>query len=69
MRTFGTFLAMILLAGLLGIVAVMSIQNIEIVSIQFLIWQSVKLPLGVLLAFAVGFGLIMGSFVPIGQKR
>ncbi len=69
MRTFGLLLSMAILAGWLGLVAVMSIQNIELVSIKFLLWESIKLPFGVLLAFAVGFGLIVGSFIPVGQKR
>lgn len=69
MRTLGALLAMTLLAGLLAAIAVMSIQNIEIVSIKFLLWESVRLPFGVLLAFAVGLGLMVGSFIPVGQKR
>ena len=69
MKTLGLLLSMTLMAMLLGLVAIASIQNIEIVSIKFLLWESVKLPFGVLLAFAVGFGLIMGSFIPVGQKR
>ncbi|OKH10801.1 lipopolysaccharide assembly protein LapA domain-containing protein [[Limnothrix rosea] IAM M-220] len=69
MRTLGLLLSMTILAGWLGLVAVMSIQNIELVSIKFLLWESIKLPFGVLLTFAVGFGLIVGSFIPVGQKR
>ena len=69
MRTLGLLLSMTILAGWLGLVAVMSIQNIDLVSIKFLVWESVQLPFGVLLAFAVGFGLIVGSFIPVGQKR
>ena len=69
MRTLGLLLSMTLLAILLGLVAIASIQNIEIVSIQFLLWESVKLPFGVLIAFSVGFGLMVGSFIPVGQKR
>ncbi|MGB2924922.1 MAG: lipopolysaccharide assembly protein LapA domain-containing protein [Limnothrix sp.] len=69
MRTLSTLLSMIFVAALIGSVAILSIQNIEIVSIKFLLWESVRLPFGVLLAFAVGFGLIVGSFVPVGQKR
>lgn len=69
MRTFGILLSMIILAGWLGGFAVISIQNIQLVSLKFLLWESVRLPFGVLLAFAVGFGLIVGSFIPVGQKR
>lgn len=69
MRTLGLLISMTIMAGWLGLVAVMSIQNIELVSIKFLLWESIKLPFGVLLAIAVGFGLIVGSFIPVGQKR
>jgi uncharacterized integral membrane protein len=60
---------MVILALLISAIAIISIQNIEIVSLKFLLWESVKLPFGVLLALAIGFGLIIGSFVPIGEKR
>jgi uncharacterized integral membrane protein len=60
---------MVILALLISAIAIISIQNIEIVSLKFLLWESVKLPFGVLLALAIGFGLIIGSFFPIGEKR
>lgn len=69
MRTIGNVFAMIILAAWLGVIAVISIQNIDLVSLKFLIWESIKLPFGVLLAFALGFGLIMGGLIPVGQKR
>lgn len=69
MRTLGLLMSMTILAVWLGLVAVMSIQNIELVSLKFLLWESIQLPFGVLLAIAVGFGLIVGSFIPVGQKR
>jgi lipopolysaccharide assembly protein A len=69
MRTIGLFLSMVILALLISAIAIISIQNIEIVSLKFLLWESVKLPFGVLLALAISFGLIIGSFFPIGEKR
>lgn len=68
MQTLGRFIAMVLLAAVIVSVAVVSIQNIELVSIQFLVWQSVQLPFGVLLAFGVGLGLILGSFIRLGRR-
>ncbi|MDJ0601271.1 MAG: LapA family protein [Crocosphaera sp.] len=55
----------VLLAFWLGAIAVFSIQNITAVSLKFLLWESIKLPIGVLLSFCVGGGLILGSFVPL----
>lgn len=69
MKTISLFVSMVILALLLSTVAVLSIQNIELVSLKFILWTSIKLPFGVLLAFAIGVGLILGSFIPVGQKR
>jgi lipopolysaccharide assembly protein A len=69
MRTLARFFAMSLVAALLVIVAVVSIQNIELVSLGFLLWESVPLPFGILLAFGVGAGFICGSFIPLGRGR
>jgi uncharacterized integral membrane protein len=53
---------MSLLVGLLvsawvGITAILSVQNAKLVSLQFLGLQSIQIPLGVLLAFAMIVGL------------
>jgi uncharacterized integral membrane protein len=53
---------MSLLLGLLvsawvGIAAILSVQNAKLVSLQFLGLQSIQIPLGVLLAFAMMAGL------------
>ncbi|MDJ0509691.1 MAG: LapA family protein [Crocosphaera sp.] len=59
----------ILLAFWLGAIAIFSIQNIRMVSLKFLLWDSIELPIGVLLSFCVGGGLIIGSFFPLFLKR
>ncbi|MGK7938942.1 MAG: LapA family protein [Crocosphaera sp.] len=59
----------ILLAFWLGAIATFSIQNITMVSLKFLLWKSIELPIGVLLSFCVGGGLIMGSLFPLFLKR
>lgn len=53
---FGTWLA---------IAAVVSIQNIEAISLRFFIWRSIEIPFGVLLAFAVGVGAILGAMLAL----
>ena len=59
----------ILLAFWLGAIAIFSIQNITLVSLRFLLWESIELPIGVLLSFCVGGGLLIGSLFPLFSKR
>lgn len=65
MKTFANLLSSSILAAWIGAIAVFSIQNIQNVSLQFLIWRSIDLPVGVLLAFCAGGGIILGSFLPL----
>ncbi len=46
------------------VVAVLSIQNVDGISLKFLVWQSIEIPLGVLLSFALGCGVILGAIFP-----
>ena len=49
-----------LIVGLWTIaVAILSVQNATAVSVQFLFFQSVQIPVGVVLAFAMGTGLLI----------
>ncbi len=59
----------ILLAFWLGAIAIFSIQNITLVSLKFILWESIELPIGVLLSFCVGGGLIIGSLFPLFLKQ
>lgn len=65
MKNFANLIAATLIMGWIVSVSVFSIQNIQPVSIRFLFWQSITMPIGVLLAFCVGFGLIFGAILPI----
>jgi len=61
----------------LGIVmvAVLSVQNATAVSIHFLAWRFVPLPVGIVLAFAMGAGLLGGAIAtalwskPLSRRR
>lgn len=47
-------------------VAVLAGQNPTLRTVQFLLWRSVELPLGLLIAAAIGLGLLtvgLGSFL------
>lgn len=58
----------IIIALWLGAIAIFSIQNITEISLKFLLFESIKLPVGVLLSFCVGGGIILGSLLPLLWK-
>ena len=66
-------LAGLLNALILGIwitaIAIFSIQNIQNVSVKFLIFESIAVPVGVLLAFCSGLGVILGWLLPLFFSR
>jgi putative membrane protein len=68
MKTVFNLIVTTLMMGWVVSIAVFSIQNIQAVRIKFLVFESIKMPIGVLLAFCVGFGFIIGSLLPVGWK-
>jgi uncharacterized integral membrane protein len=64
MKTFAHFLISILMAAWIGAIAVFSIQNIEAVSLKFLTFESIQFPVGVLLSFCLGTGMVVGASAP-----
>lgn len=65
MKIFANFInSLILVTWLIGI-SVLAIQNIQAVSLRFLVWQSIEFPIGVLLTICAGIGFIGGSLLPI----
>ncbi|MGK7874681.1 MAG: lipopolysaccharide assembly protein LapA domain-containing protein [Xenococcaceae cyanobacterium] len=65
MNTFTNFLTSLIISAWIGVIAVFSIQNITPISLKFLIFESIKLPVGVLLAFSVGVGMVVGAIAPL----
>ena len=65
MKSLARLLNSSILACLILAIAIFSIQNIEDVSVKFLVWESIALPVGVLLAFCCGMGLILGWFISL----
>ena len=53
-----------IIASWIAAIAIVSVQNSMLVSLQFLGFNSIQLPVGVLLAFASGFGWLMGAIAP-----
>jgi uncharacterized integral membrane protein len=69
MNTIASFFASFLVAGWIVTVAVFSIQNVRPVSLKFLQFESIELPVGVLLAFCLGAGFLLGSLLPLFLKK
>ncbi len=49
----------------IAVIALISVQNASLVSINFAIWKSIDLPWGLLLAGAVALGFIIGGSIPL----
>ena len=59
----------LIMAGWIGAIAIFSIQNIQLVSLQFFGYESIQLPVGILLAFCLSMGLILGSFLSLFWQK
>lgn len=54
----------------IAIAAILSVQNATAVSLHFLAWRSVPIPVGIVLAFATGVGVLGGAIAaPLWSKR
>ena len=70
MKVIANLLSSLIMAAWIGAIAIFSIQNIQDVYLQFIVFESIKFPVGVLLAFCAGAGTILGSLLPLlWQKR
>jgi uncharacterized integral membrane protein len=58
----------LLTAALLTAIALFSVQNATPTAINFLAFQSVKMPLGLLLAGGFAIGLVSGSLILVGGR-
>lgn len=63
------FLGSLMIALGFSAIAVFAVQNITPVSLGFLVFESIQLPIGILLAFCMGFGLVLGAFLPLLWQR
>lgn len=58
----------LLLAIWIGAIALVSVQNATPVALKFIMFESIQIPVGVILAFCAILGLILGSLVkPLWQ--
>ncbi|MEH2194781.1 MAG: LapA family protein [Nostoc sp.] len=58
MKTLAPFLTSLVLAVSVIAIAIISVQNATPVSLKFLTFQSIQIPMGLVLAFSAGLGLI-----------
>lgn len=58
MKTLAVFLTTCIVAFWIGAIAILSVQNFTPVSFQFFTFQSIQIPIGIVLAFAVGLGAV-----------
>jgi uncharacterized integral membrane protein len=58
MTVFINLLTSVIIAIWMGAIAVLSVQNFTPVSLKFLAFQSFEMPVGLILAFSVGLGLV-----------
>jgi uncharacterized integral membrane protein len=65
MKTIANLLTSLILAAWVSAIAILSIQNITAVSLKLLTFESIQLPLGIVLAFSVGVGAIGGAIAPL----
>jgi uncharacterized integral membrane protein len=59
-----TFLFSLVGLCILG-AAIVSIQNAEAVSVMLLIWRSINLPVGLVLALSFTVGLVLAAVIPV----
>ncbi|MBC6476823.1 MAG: DUF1049 domain-containing protein [Hormoscilla sp. GM7CHS1pb] len=61
MKIIPPVLIAIVLALWVSAIAILSVQNPTAISLKFLGFQSIRLPLGVMLGFTVGVGVVAGA--------
>jgi lipopolysaccharide assembly protein A len=69
MKAFAGLLNTLMIASWIIAIAIFSIQNIQNVSIKFLIFESITVPVGILLAFCSVIGMILGWLLPLLFSR
>lgn len=58
MKSFAPLITSVIVAVWVAAIAIISVQNATPVSLKFLTFQSVQIPVGLVLAFSAGVGLI-----------
>jgi uncharacterized integral membrane protein len=65
MKAFANLLTSLIVAGWISAIAILSIQNFTPVSLKFLSFETIQVPVGIVLAFSVATGVIGGAIAPV----
>ncbi len=65
MKIIPPVLIAIVLALWVSAIAILSVQNATAISLKFLVFQSIRVPVGVMLGFTVGVGVIGGAIAQL----
>lgn len=70
MKNFPALIISVILVIWITVIAIISVQNATLVSLKFMGFESVQIPVGVVLALSVNVGIIAGIiFVPLWLMR
>ena len=58
MKTLPILLISLIVATWVGAIAILSVQNFAPVALNFLAFRSIEIPVGLVLAFSVGIGMV-----------
>ncbi|QZZ23620.1 DUF1049 domain-containing protein [Leptothermofonsia sichuanensis E412] len=58
MKTIAIFLTSLIIAGWIGAIAVLSVQNYSSITLRFAQFESFPMPLGLVLSFSVALGVV-----------
>lgn len=65
MKAFANLLTSLIIAGWISAIAILSIQNFTPVSLKFLSFETIQIPVGIVLAFSVAVGVVGGAIAPL----
>lgn len=69
MKAFAGLLNTLIFGGWIIAIAIFSIQNVKGVSVEFLVFESITIPVGILLALCGFAGLVLGWLLPLVFSR
>ncbi len=58
MKTFANLFVSLIVAFWIVVIAILSVQNAQPVSLRFLSFESIQIPVGLVLAFSASFGIV-----------
>ena len=65
MKTIANLITALIVTNWIIAIAILSVQNYTLVSLRFLSFESIQLPVGIVLAFSIGVGVMGGAIAPL----